>query len=165
MDMSTKLRDQIASLSEKKVSRAQQIVVEAIISAWQTCRKDALTSPFPEPNIMHFDLDDTAPGSPDNYVDISWLTQASFHIQGSLSMPNEVVCIIYTIDSRKKLSPPMHFRLKEDDMQHARADWESLGEKPRDFQSTSRALAIAIEHVLRHIDLFKYQDNFDIFND
>ena len=146
-DTSSKLRDQISNVSSEKVSRAQQIVVEAIISAWQVHRKDSLTDPFPEPDINHYELYDTAPGSPDNYVNISWAKRASLRIEGTPSNPGEVVCIIYTFDSRNHMSPPMHFRLKGDDMRHA------------------RALSIAIEHVLRHIDLFNYQDNFGIFND
>ena len=172
MDLTTmpqSLFDKIVKIPAEKISRSQRNILEAIIGDWQQYCQTSLTSPmstFPEPDVVSwFELYDTSPGSPDNHIDISWSKRAMFHIEGSLSTPDEAVCIIYTIDSRNRLSPPMHFRIKKD-ATHAqstsREDWEENNEeKTTDFQLNARALSLAIKHVLQHIDLFKYQDNFD----
>lgn len=168
MDLTTipqSLFDKIVNIPFEKISRAQKNILEAIIGDWQQYRQTSLTSPmstFSEPDVVSwFELYDTSPGSPDNYIDISWSKRAMFHIEGSLSTPDEAVCIIYTIDSRNRLSPPMHFRIKNDTA-HAQSDWEENNEeKTSDFQTNAQALSLAIRHVLQHIDLFKYQDNFD----
>lgn len=156
MDLTTipqSLFEKVVNIPHEKISRSQKNILEAVIGAWQQYRKDSLRKPFPEPDtINRFDLDDFAPGSPDNYINISWHKQASFHINGSRANQGDVICTIYTFDSRNQMSPPRHFRIRE--------DWQYVDDKSKHFEEVCKALSIAIGSVLRHIDLSNYQDNY-----
>lgn len=128
-DISDTLKEKIATISSQSTG-PQWAMVKAIFNGWDDARKNSLTTPYPEPDrLIRIEYNSNS------YVEISWIGKAIFYVEESM-------CIIYMIDARNVLSPPMYFKFDSSD--------------PKD----SCALAMAILHVYRHIDLFRWQNNY-----
>lgn len=128
-DISDTLKAKIATIASQSTG-PQWALVKVILNGWNDARKNSLTIPFPEPDhVIQVKFDSNS------YVDISWTGKAIFYVEESM-------CVIYTVDARNVLSPPMYFRFDNGETKD------------------SCALAMAILHVFRHIDLLKWQNNY-----
>ena len=130
-DISDTLKEKISAVASQSAPQGPQWqIVKTILNGWDGARKTSLTTPYPEPDRLVFVKFDS-----NSYVEISWTGKAIFYVEESM-------CIIYTVDARNVLSPPMYFRFDSSE--------------PKD----AGALAMAILHVIRHIDLFRWQNNY-----